>query len=165
MDLQFLIVTVIAVAIMLIGLLGAILPGLPSTPLVVVGAMAHRALLGPNGSDWWVIIALLIITIGSLILEYLASIIGAKKLGATWRGITGAVVGTIVGFFFSLPGLILGPFIGAFTFEIVGGRSFEESGKAGIGAILGLLAGALGKIIACVLMIGLFVSHVIFKAF
>ena len=52
----------------------------------------------------------------SLVLDFLASVVGAKKLGATWRGMLGAVVGATVGLFFSLPGLILGPLLGAFLF-------------------------------------------------
>ena len=90
--------------------------------------------------------------------------VGAKKLGATWRGIVGAVVGGLVGMFFSLPGIIIGPFLGALVFELIGGYKLKSAAKAGGGAVLGLLAGAVGKFAICVLMMGLFAGNVILRA-
>jgi hypothetical protein len=65
--------------------------------------------------------------------------------------------------FFSLPGLILGPFLGATAFELAGGRPWQESGRAGLGATLGLLAGAIGKVACCVAMMGLFGANVVYR--
>ena len=88
----------------------------------------------------------------SLALEYLASAMGAQKLGATWRGVLGATLGGIVGFFFGLPGWILGPMLGALLFERLGGYSTQKAAKAGIGALLGMMAGALGKFVTAWIM-------------
>jgi uncharacterized protein YqgC (DUF456 family) len=103
-------------------------------------------------------------TVVSLVIDYVASVYGAKKLGATWRGATGAIVGGLVGLFFSLPGILLGPFIGAFLFEMAGGREWREASKAGVGATLGLLAGTLGKLACCVAMMVLFTVNVIVRS-
>ena len=70
-------------------------------------------------------------------LDYLATLIGAKKLGATWKGMVGAVLGVIVGVFVFPPiGLVVGPFVGAMGFEWAFGREARESAKAGVGACL-----------------------------
>ena len=39
---------------------------------------------------------------------------------------------------------------------MAGGREWKESAKAGGGALLGLAFGTLGKIVCCVVMIGVF---------
>lgn len=142
--------------IMFVGLAGTFLPGIPGAPLILIGALGHKFYFGTESASWFFIAILILLTVLSLALDFFASMFGAKKLGATWRGITGAVVGAIVGIFFNLPGLILGPFIGAFLFEIAGGRQWKESARAGAGAMLGLVLGTLGRVVCSVIMIALF---------
>ena len=151
----------LALLVMCVGLAGSILPGIPSTPLVLITAIGHRLYFGETGPGNWVLIILAAITAFSLLVDYLASMYGAKKLGATWRGVFGAVVGGLIGIFFNLPGILLGPFIGAVVFEMAGGRKFKEAGRAGLGATLGLLGGAIVKLGCCMAMMGLFVWDVI----
>ena len=103
-------------------------------------------------------------TIASLLLDYLATVYGAKRLGATWRGAVGAVVGGLIGLFLGLPGILLGPFLGAVALEMAGGREWKEASRAGVGATLGLLAGAIGKLGCCVGMVGLFLVNVIYRS-
>ena len=153
----------LALLIMCVGLAGSILPGIPSTPLVLLAAIGHRLYFGGTGPGNWVLIILAAITAFSLLVDYLASMYGAKKLGATWRGVFGAVVGGLIGIFFNLPGILLGPFIGAVVFEMAGGRKFKEAGRAGFGATLGLLGGAVAKLGCCVAMMGLFAVNVIHR--
>ncbi|HXJ73943.1 MAG TPA: DUF456 domain-containing protein [Candidatus Dormibacteraeota bacterium] len=152
---------ILALLIMVVGIAGSILPGLPSTPLVLIGAIAHKLYFGPTGVAWWVMTILAVITVLSLVMDYVASVYGAKRLGATWRGALGAIVGGLVGLFFNLPGILLGPFVGAVLFELAGGREWKAASRAGVGATLGLLAGALGKLACCTAMIGLFTLNVI----
>jgi uncharacterized protein len=154
----------LALLVMGVGILGSLLPAVPSTPLVLAGAVAHRLYFAEASVGNFVLVLLLGITLFSLGIDYLATMLGARKLGATWRGILGAVVGAGVGLFFSLPGIILGPFIGAFLFEMVGGRKFDEAARAGVGALLGLLAGALGKMACGLAMMGVFTGDVIYRS-
>lgn len=155
---------ILALLVMFVGIVGSILPGLPSTPFVFLGALGHKLYFKEMGAAWWVVLVLGILTVLSLVLDYLATIYGAKKMGATWRGVVGALVGGVVGLFFSLPGILLGPFVGAMAFEMVGGREWKESSRAGIGATLGLIAGTLGKLACCIAMMGLFTFNVIFRS-
>jgi uncharacterized protein YqgC (DUF456 family) len=154
----------LALLIMAIGTITTILPALPGTPVLVLAALAHRLYFGDKGAAWWVIGGLVLMMIFAVSLDYLATVCGAKKLGATWRGATGAIVGGLVGLFFGLPGILLGPFAGALLFELLGGRGWKASSKAGVGATLGLLAGALGKLACCIAMMGLFAVNVIYRS-
>jgi uncharacterized protein YqgC (DUF456 family) len=155
---------VLTLVVMLVGTIGTVLPVLPGTPVLTVAALGHKLWFGDKGAAWWVIAVLVVIMLFSILLDYLATMLGAKKLGATWRGMTGAIVGGLAGLFFGLPGILLGPFIGALLFEKLGGREWKESSKAGLGATIGLLAGAAGKVACCVAMMGLFAMNVIYRS-
>jgi hypothetical protein len=154
----------VALVVMLVGLVGSIVPGLPGSPLVLIAAILHRLFFGTQSVNNTVLLALVVMTVASLVLDFLASMLGAKKFGATWRGAVGAVVGGVIGLFFSLPGIILGPFLGATLFELLGRKEFKKAMKAGTGAVLGLLVGTIGKFAICVMMILLFAMNVIFRS-
>jgi uncharacterized protein len=154
----------LALLVMLIGLAGSVLPGVPSTPLVGLAVIGHRLYFGEASVNNLVLVLILSLMLLSIVVDYLASMLGARKLGATWRGVVGAVVGALVGLFFSLPGILLGPFFGAALFEMIGGRNWVEATRAGFGAVLGLLAGAVGKVAACVAMMTLFTVNVIIRS-
>jgi len=155
---------VLAGLVMLVGLAGTVIPGIPGAPLVFIAAVGHRLYFGAASADYWILFLLALLAGLSLLFEYLAGVYGARKLGATWRGMTGAVVGAIVGLFFGLPGILLGPFLGALLFEWAGGYPFQKALRAGVGAFIGLIAGGLGKIAICVVMITLFFVGALYRS-
>jgi uncharacterized protein len=151
----------LALVIMSVGVAGSVLPMIPSTPLVIIAAIGHRLYFGEESASNLVLGLMIGLMLLSMLLDYLGSMIGARKMGATWRGVVGAVVGGLVGLFFSLPGIILGPFLGAGLFEMMGGRPLPEATRAGVGAVLGMLFGAVGKIACCIAMMLLFTFSVV----
>jgi uncharacterized protein YqgC (DUF456 family) len=156
---------IIAEGFMVIGAVGSMLPAIPSTPVVFLAALGHKIYFGDNSISYLILAILGVITLFSLIMDYIASLVGARKLGATWRGVAGALIGGILGLFLGPWGILIGPFIGALTFEMMGGRQFEEASKAGFGALLGIVAGTLGKFICAIAMASLFAANVIWRAF
>lgn len=154
----------LALLLMLIGLIGSVLPGLPGSPLVLVAAIGHRLYFGAASASNTVLVVLVVLGLVSLLFDFAATALGAKKFGATWRGALGAVIGGIIGLFFALPGIILGPFLGATLFEMLGDKEFKNAAKAGAGAVLGLLLGVIGKFSICVIMIALFATNVIYRS-
>ena len=154
----------VALAIMVIGLIGSILPALPSTPLIWLAGVGHRIYFGPDGVATWVLIVMGLLTVLSLILDHLASMAGARRFGSTWRGVVGAVIGGIVGLFFGLLGLVLGPFLGAVVLELAGRRTFQQAGNAGVGAVIGVAVGTVAKLACSVAMVALFVINLFWPA-
>src|SRR3954468_22070523 len=153
----------IAITVMAIGCFGSILPLIPGTPLILAAAIVHKIVMGPKSAGWFVLTMLVGLTLFSVVLDYLASVYGAKQFGATRKGMLGAIVGLVVGLFFNLPGILLGPFIGAGLFELIGGREWKPAMKAGAGATLGIFAGAVGKFICCLLMTVVFTVSVLWN--
>ena len=154
----------LALGVMLLGLLGSVLPVLPGTPVVFAAALLHRLWFGEKSASLTVLVILALLMTLSIAMDLLAGFVGARKLGASWRGAVGAGVGGLIGIFFSLPGILLGPFLGAVAFEMFGGREWREASRAGLGATLGLFAGAVGKLACCLAMIGVFVASVVWHA-
>lgn len=165
MSIEQIIGLLLALLVMGVGLVGSVLPGLPGPPLVLGAAILHRLYFGPNGPSNFVIVLLVALMLLSIALDYLASSLGARKLGATWRGVVGAALGALLGILAGPMGILLGPFIGATALEMAGGRELKAASKAGLGAFLGLLAGVVGKVACCVAMIGLFAVNVAWRSF
>src|SRR5436190_14783331 len=99
----------LALFVMCFGLAGSVLPGIPSTPLVMLVAIGHRLWFGAASASNLALVILGGLTVLSVVVDYLASMYGAKRLGATWGGVLGAVVGGLTGIVLALPGLIFGP--------------------------------------------------------
>lgn len=156
-----LLVTLLAMGV---ALLGAVLPVIPGPTLVLVAALAHRLWFTDRSAPWWVIIVLTIVTGLVTLIDFLASTYGARRMGATWRGMAGAGIGAVIGLFWIPPaGLLIGPLVGASLGELLGGRDLHEAGRAGLGAALGVLAGAVAKLAACLGMIGIWLFSVLMR--
>jgi uncharacterized protein len=148
---------VAAVALILVGLAGTVLPALPGTPLVFVGLLLAAWADGFTKVGWFTLVLLALLTAASLAIDFFASSLGAKKVGASRLAIAGSVLGGLVGFFFGLPGLFLGPFLGAALGEYISLRSLKRAGKVGLATWLGILFGTAAKIALAFTMLGLFI--------
>jgi hypothetical protein len=91
------------------------------------------------------------------LVDFLASAVGAKRFGASTRAVIGATFGAVVGIFFGIPGIILGPFIGAVLGELTAHSDLITAGRAGIGATVGLALGVAAKLALALAMVGIFV--------
>jgi hypothetical protein len=148
---------IIAVCMVVAGLIGIVVPGLPGTLLVFIGLVAG-AWAGHFEKVGWITLGVIaVMGLLSAGVDLLATAFGVKKLGATRWALAGAAAGAIVGFFFGVPGILLGPFIGAFAVELIVGRDPARAGKAGLGAWLGFIVGTAVRLSFAFAMIGLFV--------
>lgn len=148
---------VLSVLLVLVGIAGTILPALPGTPLVLIGLILAAWADGFQKVGWFPLSIIGGLTVLSLVVDFVATSMGAKRVGASWLAVAGAAVGTIVGLFFSLPGLILGPFVGAVLGEYLARRDRDQAFKAGFGTWVGILIGTAGKLALIFMMIGIFV--------
>ena len=68
----------------------------------------------------------------------------------------GALIGTFVGIFLGLPGLILGPFVGAVAGELLSHGQMQQAARAGFATWIGLIFGTLAKLALVFTMLGVF---------
>jgi uncharacterized protein len=137
----------VAIVLMAIGLIGTVLPIVPGTTIILVVAVAHRFVAGPeNGMGWWGIAGLVVLTLISYSLDFLSGYFGAKYFGATRWGVIGAVIGGIIGIFTGFITLLVLPIIGAVAGELIAGQRLIHAGKAGWGTLLGNLLGMIAKL-------------------
>ncbi len=147
----------LAAALVLVGIAGTILPALPGVPLVFAG-MLVAAWAGDFAVIGWPTLSILgVLAAIAIAVDFIAGVLGAKRVGASGWALFGAAAGTVVGLFLGLPGLILGPFVGALLGELIAGSTLRRSTTVGIGAWLGFIFGTLAKIALCFTMLGVFV--------
>lgn len=145
-----------------IGLAGVVLPILPGIPLMFAGMwlVAWVQDFSQIGAVTLWILALL--TVLSVVVDLLASVLGAQRVGASRAGLFGAAVGTVVGLFFGLPGILLGPLIGAVAGELLYRPGLHGATRVGLATWAGIVVGAVFKVAIAFIMLGLFVFALMF---
>lgn len=147
----------LAALLIVIGFAGLILPAVPGIPLVFAGLLLLAWAENFAYVGWLTLSLLGGLALLSYGVDLLATALGAKRFGASTRAIAGAAIGVVVGLFFGLPGIVLGPFAGAVIGEFTRRASVGAAAQAGVGATLGLLFGALLKVALAFVMVGVFV--------
>lgn len=147
---------ILAGLLVLGGLAGTLLPILPSTPMIFAGMLIAGWLDQFQRIGWISFTVLAALVILSLILDFIAGSLGARKAGASPQAVWGALIGSILGIAGGLPGLLLGPFLGAALGELIARQDALQAGKVGIAALLGFIFGAVAKVAAALAMLGIF---------
>jgi uncharacterized protein YqgC (DUF456 family) len=147
---------VLGILLVVAGILGTVLPALPGAPLVFAGLFVAAWAEGFEKVGWLTLGVLAVLTLLTVAVDFLAASLGAKRVGASWLALAGAGLGMLVGLFFGLPGIILGPFAGAVLGEYAARRDWAQARKAGFGTWLGLLIGVAGKLTLIFTMVGIF---------
>ena len=147
----------LTIALFAVGLIGAVVPILPGTTIILAAAIIHRLMLGADKSiGWKTIVVLVLLTLLSYVFDFLGSYFGAKYFGATKWGAFGAIIGALGGLFFGIIGLFVGPVIGGVAGEFIAGKRMIDAGRAGWGSLLGNLGAMLGKLVIALAMIAIF---------
>lgn len=148
---------IISVTLIVAGLVGTVLPALPGVAFIFGGI-----LLGAWIDDFTVVSTGTVIACGVIAalawaVEYVAGVLGAKKVGASRQAIIGSLIGTVVGIFTGLWGLLFMPLVGAAIGQYIVDRDLMRARHVGVATWLGMVIGMLAKIALSFLMIGIFV--------
>ena len=148
---------ILAAVLVLIGLAGILLPLLPGLPLVYAGLLLAAWAEGFHRVGGWMLGFLGVLTLASLALDFWATAHGAKRVGGSRRAMIGASLGLLAGLFFGLPGLLIGPFLGALIGELSLGKRWQEASRVGVATWLGLLLGMALKLMLAIAMLSFFI--------
>lgn len=154
---------VIAVVLMLVGMAGTVLPALPGVPLVFVGMLTAAWADHFQRVGGWMLAFLGVLTLLSVGIDFMATAMGAKRVGASRLALAGAVVGTFAGLFLGPIGLFAGPFLGALGGELISRRGVAaadlgQATRVGFATWLGMLVGTVLKLGLAFAMLGLFAA-------
>ncbi len=145
------------VVLMLVGLVGAFVPALPGAGLIVAAVLVWTA-VSPVAVSYTALITAVTAFVLSLGIGYLATYLGAKRVGASKWGQVGSVIGLAVGFLGLLPalpvggpligilaGTMLGAFVGEFIYrrELAFAERVQFSGKVSLAVVVSSLIGNL----------------------
>ena len=151
-----------AIALVLIGIAGTVLPGLPGTPLVFGGLLLAAWIDDFSRVGVWPLVVLGVLTLFSFAIDIIGAMLGAKRVGASKQAVIGAALGTLFGMFAGLIGLIIGPLIGAVVGELMAKRDIGHAGKVGVATWIGLLIATAVKLALVFAMVGIFVTAYFF---
>ena len=146
---------VIAAVLIAAGLVGAVVPLLPGIPLIFGGIWLIAAVDQYRHLGFGWLLGIGIVGAVGLLMDLLAGALGAKRLGASPRAVWGALLGTIIGMFFGLPGILFGPFVGALLGELAAGKSVLRSAHVGASTWIGFIFGTLIKLVVSLMMLAL----------
>jgi uncharacterized protein YqgC (DUF456 family) len=148
----------LAVALVVIGLAGILLPALPGTVLIFAGLWLAAWSDGFARVGAGTIVLLGVVTAATYVVDVAMMALGMKRLGASRRGMAGAAIGMIAGLFFGLPGLFIGPFVGAVVGELSRERDLARASRSGVAAWVGFLIGIVVKLGLGFTMVGIFLA-------
>ncbi len=149
---------------MALGLVGTVLPVIPGTLLASFPVLVFKLLFPESPLSWnFAIFALCLGAAGQLV-DFVLAWLGAKVLGATWRGLLGSFVGVLAGAFIPPPlfWIFFAPLLFAFAFEYLGGMDFKRAGKASLGAFAGSVGASAFKAASVFVMAAGFTKYMFF---
>lgn len=140
MDTTF--INIICVILLILGILGTFLPVLPGLVLSLAGLLIYK-----YGTDAdlsvlyiWVFV---ILTLASVVLNYVIPAKTNRKYGGTRWGSIGSIIGTFIGIFLPIPlGFLVGMFAGVFIGELLhDSKDMKKALQSTKGAFIGFIYG------------------------
>lgn len=156
MGLDPVVLWLIAAALVLIGVVGLVLPGVPGVIAVFGGMLLAASIDEFTRIGWPTLVALGVLTALAFAADILGSLFGAQRVGASRLALWGAAIGTLAALPFGFVGLVFGPFAGAVIGEFMARQRLDVAARVGIGTWIGLAVGTLAKVALVFVMLGVF---------
>lgn len=96
------------------------------------------------------------------LVDWLASLVGARSFGASWWGLAGAFLGLLAGIPLGILGIVLGPILGAILLEFLAEPDLRRAGRVGFGTMVGFVLGTALKYALAFVLLGLAVLYYTF---
>ncbi|HEX9307731.1 MAG TPA: DUF456 domain-containing protein [Anaeromyxobacter sp.] len=145
---------VLGAAALLAGLAGVILPAIPGSALLVAGALLVAWAEGFTRVSGFTVGVCAVLGLVIWAVDLAAGVLGARAFGASRWAVIGSSVGLVAGLFLGLPGIVLGPAVGALVFEYARNPNFERALAAGAGAFVGFVLGSAVKVALSFVLVG-----------
>lgn len=160
------ILIIVAIALSIVGLVGALVPGIAGPPFSFLGLLALSFVKGIDYSTEFLVVMGILGAI-IFVLDYVVPVWGTKTLGGTKAGTRGSTIGLILGLLVTIVfpigfiAVLLGPFIGAYIGEKNAGTDDHLAWRSAFGSFLGFLAGTFVKTVYAIVCIFFIVKDLI----
>src|SRR5215204_816281 len=173
----------LTLVMMVVGLVGSVVPGLPGVTLIFLSALLYALLTDFQTVGAAVLVLLFVFAAIAFVADFIATSYGARRFGAsnwgTVGGAVGGIAGALVGLLFlgigALFGLILGTIAGVFIGEYLrrerhgdqeqdnaASSDWHRASRAAGGVIIGYLASAVAQGILGLASVIIFVLAIIY---
>lgn len=158
---MFYVLIIVGILSVLVGLVGAIIPGIAGPPFSYLGLLLVSFIEGVEHSVWFLVVMGVIGAV-AFALDYVVPIWGTKKFGGTKQGMWGSTIGLVAGlvlttfFSFAFITILAGPFFGAYIGERIAKTPNKLAWKAAAGSLVGFLIGTSVKLVyafACIFFV------------
>lgn len=146
----------LSAALIVVGVAGTVLPALPGTLFVLAGIVLGAWIDDFSRVGWGAVAAVSVLAVAAWVLDYVAALLGAQRVGASRQAVIGAMLGTVAGLFMGLVGVLFMPLVGAAAGEYMARRDERRAVQVGVATWLGIMAGLLAKVVIAFIMIGIF---------
>jgi uncharacterized protein YqgC (DUF456 family) len=153
---------IVAVALIVVGIAGTVLPALPGTLFVLAGVVLGAWIDDFTRVGGWTVVAVAVLALLAWVLDYAAGLMGAQRVGASRQALLGAAIGTVVGIFMGLVGVLFMPLVGAAIGEFLARRNQQQALKVGVATWLGMMVGMVAKVALAFVMVGVFIVALVF---
>ncbi|MGC9333273.1 MAG: DUF456 domain-containing protein [Anaerolineae bacterium] len=152
---------ILVFVLMAVGIMGTVLPVLPGTILILLGALVYAVVEGFQSVGWPTLVVMGLLTALATSADVWASSVGARVGGASgWSVLLGLAGGLMGLFLFSLPGAVIGALLGVLLTEMMRVRNWRKALRAGGGWLLGWLLSTVVQLGAGLVMVVIFVWQV-----
>lgn len=152
---------ILALAMMAVGLVGAVAPMIPGPPFVWLGAFYYAWRTGYDEVGVFTLVLLGALAIAGGTSDWWLSYLGARRAGASGWATLASFVGGIIGLLLlSLPGMLIGSLAAVVLVEYSRHRDWRRVLRASGGYLAGWLLSTVVEVAVCVIMIGIFLLSV-----
>ena len=149
---------ILAVLLIVAGVIGTLVPGVPGVLLVFGGMLLAAWIDGFTRIGWITLTILTVLVALSLLADLLGGLLGAKRVGASRLALLGAAIGSLVGLFYGLLGALIAPFFGAAAGELISRGRLAQAARVGVGTWIGFALALLARVVIVVAMLVVFVT-------
>ena len=155
----------VAIVVMGLGLIGSVLPFMPGGALIFAGALLWSWADGFAHVGAFLLVVLAVIAVGAEASDWVLSSMSARKAGATWKTIAGALIGGLIGgglgtgvipVVGSMLGAAIGAVLGVVILEYAQRKDWAVAWATARSYCLGSLIAVGANLTLCLLMIAIF---------
>ncbi len=149
--------TAVQLVLTLMSLMGVMMTavGLPGLIVILVTLLIYGVYVDFSEPTMWVYITIASVALFATFIDNLATVVGARKFGASKYGMMGAFIGGLIGFFLFPPiGALIGSFVGAFLVDLINKKNPKKALYSATGTMVGCVTGIFIKLFIAMILFG-----------